>query len=251
MKGQNAIYTCMSPALFGYFKNKHAIVVVVDVLRATSAICTAIHNGVEKMIPVADLAEALKYKEMGYLAAGERDAVKQSGFDFGNSPFSFMDESVKGRTIAISTTNGTQAVEAAKGSATIVIGSFLNLQALANWLIPQQREVIILCAGWKNRPNLEDTLFAGALAAELLKDSSFYTHCDSTISACYLYEQGKDDLYGFLENSSHRKRLSNLHLENDIQYCLTLNTMDTIPVLQDEGLVKMQPDYTPAAITGI
>lgn len=145
----NTIQTCYSPALFPLFKEENAIVVVVDVLRATSAICTAIHHGVDKMIPVAGLDEARKYKAEGYLVAAERNAIKQEGFDFGNSPFHYIDEDLSGKTIVISTTNGTQAIEAAKDSSTILIGSFLNISAIANWILQQERNVIVLCAGWK------------------------------------------------------------------------------------------------------
>lgn len=237
----NTIQTCYSPALFPLFKEENAIVVVVDVLRATSAICTAIHHGVEKMIPVAGLEEALQYKTKGYLVAAERNAIKQEGSDYGNSPFHYIEEDLSGKTIAISTTNGTQAIEAAKDSSTIVIGSFLNLSTLAAWIAQQQRNVIVLCAGWKNKFNLEDSLFAGALSLQLLQTGKFNTSCDSTIAAGYLYERAGDDLFGFLEYSSHRKRLKDLHLEKDIKYCLTVDLIDTIPIYEGGGLVKMVP----------
>ncbi len=235
----NTIQTCYSPALFPLFKEENAIVVVVDVLRATSAICTAIHHGVDKMIPVAGLEEARKYKAEGYLVAAERNAIKQEGFDFGNSPFHYIDEDLSGKTIIISTTNGTQAIEAAKDSSTILIGSFLNISAIANWILQQDRNVIVLCAGWKNKFNLEDSIFAGALSLKLIQSGKFNTVCDSTIAAGYLYERANDDLYGFLEYSSHRKRLKDLHLENDIRYCLTEDQMETIPVYQDGGIVHL------------
>ena len=247
---QAQIHTCFSPALFPYFKDPDAIVVVADIFRATSAICTAFHHGVEKMIPVAGVEEAMEYKKMGFLAACERNAIKIEGFDFGNSPFHYMDESIRGKTIAISTTNGTQAIAVAKDSFCIVIGSFLNLQALANWIKEQQRNVIILCAGWKNKFNLEDTLFAGALAEELMKKEEIVTHCDATLSSVYLYELAKKDLFSFLGNSSHRIRLKNLDLEKDIRYCLSLNTFDTIPVYNDGALVKLQSKSVHELSTG-
>jgi 2-phosphosulfolactate phosphatase len=239
---KSEIQTCFSPALFELYKDQQAIVVVVDILRATSAICTALQHGVKKMIPVAGIEEARRYQSMGFLAACERDAVKQDGFDFGNSPFSYMDESIEGKTIAISTTNGTQAIEAAKGADCIVIGSFLNITALTNWLISQEKKVVILCAGWKNRYNMEDALFAGALSRNLLESNLFDTHCDSTLTSCYLFERAGDDLYAFLENSSHRKRLSDLHLEHDIRFCLSYDYTSQIPVLEGEGLVSMVSD---------
>ncbi len=236
----NSIQTCFSPATYPLFADSDSIVVVVDIFRATSAICTAIHHGVERMIPVASIEDAQRYKDLGFLVAAERNAVMLEGFDFGNSPFHYMTPDVQGKTIAISTTNGTQAIEAAKDAAVIAIGSFLNIQALANWIKPQGRNVIILCAGWKNKFNLEDTLFAGALAGLLLEDDRFSTTCDSSIAAGYLYEKASSDLFGFLENSSHRNRLKNLNLEKDIRYCLSVNTLDIIPVVQDGGIVSVK-----------
>jgi 2-phosphosulfolactate phosphatase len=236
----NSIQTCFSPATYPLFADSDSIVVVVDIFRATSAICTAIHHGVERMIPVASIEEAQKFKDLGFLVAAERNAVMLEGFDFGNSPYHYMTPDVQGKTIAISTTNGTQAIEAAKDAAVIAIGSFLNIQALANWIKPQGRDVIILCAGWKNKFNLEDTLFAGALGGLLLEDDRFSTTCDSTIAAGYLYEKASSDLFGFLENSSHRNRLKNLNLEKDIRYCLSVNTLDIIPVVQDGGIVSVK-----------
>ena len=234
------IQTCYSPALYPLFHEDDTIVVVVDILRATSAICTAFENGVKKMIPVAGLDEAQKYKDAGYLVAAERNAIKQEGFDFGNSPYHYMSEEVKGKTIVISTTNGTQAIEAAKGKAIIVIGSFLNLSAVSSWLLQQKKDVLILCAGWKNKFNLEDSLFAGALANQLRESNDFYTLCDSTIAAGYLYERAEQDLYGFLEVSSHRHRLKNLELEADVKYCLQIDIFTCIPIFNNDGLVELQ-----------
>ena len=240
---KHSIQTCYSPSLYHLFEDPEAIVVVVDVLRATSAICTAIHNGVDNMIPVAHLEEALRYKKQGYLVAAERNAIMQDGCDFGNSPSHYLNNALEGKTVVISTTNGTQAIDAAKDATTTLIGSFLNISTVSAWLKKQNRNVIVLCAGWKNKYNLEDSLFAGALALELLKDSRFFTECDSTISAGYLYDLAKKDLFGFLENSSHRKRLNNLHLEDDILYCLTPDSLNTIPYVT-EGLIKKMPaDY--------
>ena len=234
------VFTCFSPALYSLYEDRKAIVVVVDVLRATSAICTALHNQVEMMIPVAGLEEARQFKSRGYLVACERNAVMQEGFDFGNSPYSFMNEAIQGKTIAISTTNGTQAIEAAKKASTVVIGSFLNISSLANWLKQQNQNVVILCAGWKNRFNMEDSLFAGALANLLIQGGTFQTSCDSTIASGYLHKMAGQDLYGFLENSSHRKRLHDLHLEDDIRFCLSSDYTSAIPVFNGEGLVKLQ-----------
>ena len=235
----NTIEVCFTPQNFSLFKNENAIVIVIDVLRATSAICTAFHHGVEKMIPVASIEEAKKYQQMGFIAAAERNGETLEGFDLGNSPFGYMNEKVKGKTIAISTTNGTQAIEAARDSYKVVIGSFINLDALSKFLITQKRNVIFLCAGWKNKFNLEDSLFAGACAQQLLDSKHFKSECDSTLAAQRLYSLAKENLYDFLSNSSHRNRLQKLDLEKDIRYCLNLNQSTVIPVLEGKYLVKM------------
>jgi 2-phosphosulfolactate phosphatase len=238
------IQTCFSPAVYHLFQQPDNIVVVVDILRATSAIVTAFAHGAKSMIPVASVEEAAAYRDKGFLAAAERNAVKIEGFDFGNSPLSYLDETkIKDQTIAISTTNGTQAIEAAKGTATIVIGAFLNISALASWIEQQDRDVIILCAGWKNKFNLEDTLFAGALAQKLIATEKFETDCDATIAAQYIIERAGDDLYGFLEYSSHRKRLKNLHLENDIEFCLQVDTYNEIPLYDGHSLQRMPEEF--------
>src|SRR4051812_34023124 len=127
---QFEINACVSPLLYSVYKDTESVVVIIDILRATSAICTAFHHGAEKMIPVATIEEARLYKAKGYLTGAERDAIPVEGFDFGNSPYSYMDEDVKDKTIVITTTNGTQAIDAAKDAYKVVIGSFLNIDAL-------------------------------------------------------------------------------------------------------------------------
>ncbi len=139
-KNKISVDACFSPYLYPVYKDNESIVVIIDILRATSAICTAFEHVAEKMIPVATLEEARKYKAQGYLVGAERDAIQVEGFDFGNSPFSYMHENVKGKTIVISTTNGTLAIEAARDAYRVVIGSFLNITALCEWLISEKKK---------------------------------------------------------------------------------------------------------------
>lgn len=162
-----------------------------------------------------------------------------SGFDLGNSPFSYMDPIVRGRNIALTTTNGTRAIQAAKGAHQVVIGSFLNLDILVQWLKEQDRNIICLCSGWKNTINMEDTIFAGALVYKLKKDYNFSINRDSAITSEYLYLLSKNDMYGFLTESSHRKRLEKLNIEEDIVYCLTPNQANVIPVLKGDSLYNV------------
>lgn len=232
------IEVCYTPQAYQLFHNPKSIVVVIDILRATSAITTAFYNGVTKMIPVATIEEAKTYKDQGFLVAAERNGEIVEGFDLGNSPFGYMNNRVKGKTIAITTTNGTQAIEAARSAGQIIIGSFLNMDVVIEYLRKQKKDVLFICAGWKNKFNLEDSLFAGAVAHELIHKYDFKTGCDSTIAAKHLYSLAKVDLYDFLKDSSHRQRLAKLDLERDIRYCLTPNQCPVIPIMDGKFLVK-------------
>jgi 2-phosphosulfolactate phosphatase len=233
------IEVCHTPQAYSLFHKENAIVVVIDVFRATSAIVTAFYNGVSKMVPVATVDEAREYQRNGYMAAAERDGEVIEGFELGNSPFGYMNNKVKGKTIAISTTNGTQAIEASRKASKILIGSFLNLDILCEYLVAQKKDVVLLCAGWKNKFNLEDTVFAGAIVEKLTANGSYQVDCDSAIAARHLYNIAKNNLFDFLSDSSHRKRLARLDLERDIKYCLTPNQCPVIPVMEGKYLVKL------------
>tara|TARA_R110002050_G_scaffold176775_1_gene309787 strand:+ start:52805 stop:53545 length:741 start_codon:yes stop_codon:yes gene_type:complete len=232
-----------TPENFEVYDAQNSIVVVNDIFRATSAMCVAFENGAKSMIPVDSIEKAREYQKKGYLAGAERDAVKVDGFDFGNSPYDFMGDHIKGKTLVLTTTNGTRAIELAKGvSDTIVIGSFLNLSAISKWLVKQKKNVLILSSGWKGRINLEDSLFAGALTKELIKDGVYSLEHDvedSALIAMYLYEMAQKDPEKLLKISSHRRRLSKLNLKEDIRYCLSLNKTEKIPILIGNELVDL------------
>jgi 2-phosphosulfolactate phosphatase len=236
MKKKRTIDVCLTPALFYQYDPANSIVVVIDVLRATSSMCVAFKHGVRSIVPVATIEESMAYREKGFLIGAERKGEMLEGFDLGNSPFSYMDPKVRDRDIALTTTNGTQAIQIAKGAAKVVIGSFLNLDVLCNWLRDQNMNVIMLCSGWKNAFNFEDTLFAGAVVKQLNGDFELTDHRDAALAAMNLYELAKEDLHGFLERSSHRKRLEKLQIEEDIIYCLTPNQADVIPVLVGDAI---------------
>ena len=228
---------CFSPHLYEIYHDPDSIVVVIDIFRATSAICTAFHHGVAKMIPVATVEEAKHYKHEGFLAAAERDAIKVDGFDFGNSPYDFMSERVRNKTIVITTTNGTQAIEAARKAHRVVIGSFLNIDALCEWINKQGRNVTLLCSGWKNKFNLEDALFAGAVTEKLILSSKNYALGDSCLALQYLYQTGRTQPMKFLSKASHKERLARMNLKKDIRFCLQLNYTNVVPILDGKYLV--------------
>lgn len=235
---RNRVEVCFSPNQFKLHQEDYEIVVVIDVLRATSAICAGFENGVKSIIPVSTVEEAQAYKDRGFIAAAEREGKIVPGFDFGNSPFSYMTEDVKGKEIVLSTTNGTRAVNVAKSNgAQVVIGALSNLDAVTEWLLPKQKNVLLLCSGWKDKFNLEDTLCAGAIAKKLLASGLYHSDHDATIAAKFLFESAETNYFGFLKASSHRRRLRKLNLNKDIHYCLTANTTSVVPVLENDKLV--------------
>ncbi|MDX1445508.1 2-phosphosulfolactate phosphatase [Lishizhenia sp.] len=233
------IEVCFTPGEYEYFKNEYEIVVVIDVLRATSAICSAFNNGVSALIPVPTVEEAREYQAKGYLVGAERKGQIVEGFDFGNSPYSYMKEELKGKEVVLSTTNGTKAINIAKDADTVVIGALSNLDALCAWLIEQDKNVLCLCSGWQDKFNLEDTICAGAIMEQLIATGKYTSDEDSSIAAKYLYLSAKDNYMGYLKSSSHRRRLKNLNLNEDIKYCLTPNQTDVIPILKNGKLVKI------------
>jgi len=233
------IEVCLTPALIDLYDIEQSIVVVIDILRATSSITYGIDNGAEAIIPVAHVEDCLKYSANGFLLAAERNGEVVAGYDFGNSPFSYTREKVGGKTVVLTTTNGTKALHLAQKRAhQVVIGSFLNLDVLCNYLKSQDKNVLLLCAGWKDQFNLEDTLFAGAVVNQLRQ--SFEHFDDSSVAAEDLYLLAKNDLRTYLHKSSHSHRLAQLNIEDDVVFCLQLNICKAIPVLQNERLVALK-----------
>jgi 2-phosphosulfolactate phosphatase len=209
-------------------------IVVVDILRATSCMTTALAHGITSIKPFASLSDCLAAKTNGYLTAGERDGKKVGGFDFGNSPFEYMQPELRGKKIAFTTTNGTQAIAKSTGAREIVIGSFLNLDTVAGYLQSVNNNILVVCAGWKGKVNLEDTLFAGALV-DALKDN-VQPDCDAPLAAQHLFNLSKKNMVSFLMNSSHVKRLARLNIYKDIEFCLTPNQYSVLPLLTDGEL---------------
>lgn len=232
------VETCFSPALYEGDRHKGEFVVIIDILRASSAICTAFANGVESIIPVATVAEAREYKQKGYLVAAERDGYVLDFADFGNSPFNFTKEKVGGKTIVYSTTNGTGSIHKAEGAGKIAIGSFLNITALTDMIIGSDMDVVLFCAGWKNRFSLEDTLGAGSFAERLLESGRFSTICDSTFAAIDLWKQAKVDLWGYIQKAAQRSRLRDKGLDDCIQFCLEQDFTDSVPCFREGALVN-------------
>jgi 2-phosphosulfolactate phosphatase len=229
--------TCFSPALFEPDEHHNSIVVIIDILRASSAICTAFANGATAIIPVADIIEARDYKSRGYLVAAERDGYVLDFADFGNSPFNFTRDKVEGKTIVYSTTNGTCIINLASSARMTVVGSFLNITSISEWLAHQASDVLLFCAGWKNRFNIEDTVCAGAIAEFLLATGMYSTICDSTLAALDLWSLARHDLRGYIEKAAQRTRLRDKKLDDCLEFCLTSDFTNKIPVIKNGILV--------------
>lgn len=234
------LHTVLSPALLHLYDVNNTIVVVIDVLRATSTIATALYNGAREIIPVDSVQRCIQLgKELECITAGERDGQVAPGLQYGNSSFEYPREFIEGKTLVLTTTNGTKLLHMAlsKGATEIITGSFLNLTAVCNHLVEMKKNVILACAGWKDRVNMEDTLFAGAVVAAI--QDYFSINCDSSRIAETLYKKARKDMYEFMKkhDASHYHRLTNFGLERDIRHCLTPDLANILPEYVNGKLV--------------
>jgi len=231
------IEVCFSPALYPLVTSCDYALAVIDVLRATTAICAAFDRGASGIIPVANFEEAVLLKKQGYLLVAERDGLKPEIADLGNSPLGFNEGKVKDRILVFTTTNGTQAIDAAKNSVSLVIASFSNISRVVKYFKEAKQDVLLLCSGWKNQFSLEDTLCAGAIAQCLSQHGRFTIESDSALAAVNLWNMAKDNLAQEVFASDHGRRLLALGLEDDIRFCLNMDTSPSLPVWNREMLV--------------
>lgn len=233
--------TILSPSLLELYDVSDSVVVIIDILRATSTIATALHNGAKAIIPVDSVAKCIKLgKQLEVITAGERNGKIAEGLQYGNTPLLYTREFINGKTLVLTTTNGTKLLhlalsENAKG---IITGSFCNISAVCDYLINQKSNVVLACAAWKNRINIEDTLFAGAVINRIKEH--FDLNCDASQIAQSLYLQAKNDLFEFMneKNASHFHRLMKFGLEKDIRFCLTEDNANILSIYSNGRLVK-------------
>ncbi|MDP5168640.1 MAG: 2-phosphosulfolactate phosphatase [Bacteroidia bacterium] len=230
------VHVCLTPALIDQFDVSDAIVVVIDILRATTSMCVAFDHGAELMVPVEHIDECVTFRDQGYLIAGERSGEQIDGFDFGNSPFSFTPENVKGKKIAITTTNGTHAIKAAqeRGAKEIVAGSFCNISMLTDYLIERNEHVCLVCAGWRDHVTLEDTIFAGAVSRKLRHN--FRRFQDTALVAETLFQSANLRKRYFFRNSSHYQRLVHLNLQEEVKYAMRRDAHPVLPIMIGDEL---------------
>ncbi len=233
------LHTSLSPALLHLYDLSNSIVVIIDVFRATSTIAAVLHNGARCVIPVDSVPKAIEIsKSIDGIAAGERDGMIAEGLQHGNSPLEYSREFIENKTLVLTTTNGTRLLQMAldNNADTIISGSFPNLSAVCDFLAAKKKNVVLGCAGWKERFNLEDSLFAGAVIHRLKKN--FTIHCDSSLMAELLYAKHKNNLMEFAPQLTHYHRLvDRFGLIEDIKFCLTDDVANVLPLYIDGKLV--------------
>lgn len=233
-----SLEVCLSPALLHLYNTKGAVVVIIDIFRATSTITAALHNGAECIIPVASVSEciAIGAATPGSITAGERDGKVAEGLQYGNSPLEYPPAFIQGKTLVLTTTNGTRLLHMVQDAAEILIGSFLNLSVICDYLLSQNRNVLLGCASWKDKFNLEDTLFAGAVVNRL--QHAFEINCDAARGAKHLYNcSGGSNFIEFLKDSSHYRRLSAFGLQHDMEYCVSPDLHPVLPRLHGDRII--------------
>ncbi|HYM93284.1 MAG TPA: 2-phosphosulfolactate phosphatase [Chitinophagaceae bacterium] len=240
MNNKPTLYTSLSPALLHLYDVSNSIVVIIDILRATSTIATALYNGAKSVIPVDSVSRCIELgKQIDGITAGERDGKIAEGLEHGNSPFEYSKDFIEGKTLVLTTTNGTRLLQMAldKNAQEIITGSFSNLSAVCDHLAAMKQNVILGCAAWKDKINMEDMLFAGAVISAVGKN--FSINCDSSHVAEAMFEKGKKDLFAFIKknNASHYLRLIGFGLEKDIRYCLTPDLANVLPQYENGKLI--------------
>lgn len=239
MSSQPFLTTVLTPRLLDLYDVRNSIVVIIDVFRATSTIATALYNGAVKVIPVDSVEQCIATGRTlnNTITAGERDGKIIPGLQYGNSPAEYSRDFINGKTLVLTTTNGTKLLHMAlaKGASEVITGSFPNLSAVCDYLLQSNKNVVLGCSGWKDRFNLEDTLFAGAVTHRL--QEHFTIHCDSSLMAENMYDLHKNHLYQFIQKTTHWHRLANYGLEKDLEFCVTRDVANVLPVYKDNALI--------------
>ena len=232
------MYIEVYPTAQSFEDAENKIVIVIDVLRATSVITTALYNGAEKLIPVVSVEEAFELKEKLHknaILGGERNALKPEGFDMGNSPLEYSKNRVYGKTVVLTTSNGTLAIKSCQKAKYILIGCFLNVTAVAREAVNLSRalgenaDIVLLCAGTLGKFSLDDFCCAGAICDYLCKNHRDSKLSDLATAAKLLYQNKADNIHSLISMAKHYKVLKELGFEKDLDYCLQQDIFDIVP----------------------
>lgn len=238
MSANPTLYTILSPRLLDIYDVSDSIVVIIDVFRATSTIATVLYNGAKRVIPVDAVDKCIEIGlQTGGITAGERDGKIIPGLEHGNSPAEYPRSFIEGKTLVLTTTNGTKLLHMAlnKRAAEVITGSFPNISAVCEYLLKQNKNVILGCSAWKDRFNLEDAMFAGAVIHRVKEH--FTIHCDSSLMAADMYGLHQNDMHQFIRRTTHWHRLASYGLESDLEYCVTPDLANILPIYKNGDLV--------------
>jgi len=218
-------------------KIENKTVVVIDMLRATSVITTAMNNGCKGVIPVLtveEAAEIVRNSKEEFMLGGERNALKIEGFHYSNSPLEYTRETIEGKTLVMTTTNGTKAIKGCEGANSILIGAMVNAKATAKRIVELNRDVVIVNAGTYGEFSIDDFLCSGYIIDCVLKEIEAELS-DIAITSHYIYKN-HEDIHSFIKYASHYKRITELGLEADLEYCCKKDIIDCVPQYKD-GLI--------------
>ena len=214
-------------------------VVVIDVLRASSVMVTALTNGARSFVPVQTVEEAkavaARFPLEEVLLAGERDTRLIEGFHLGNSPLAYTKERVWGKTIILTTSNGTQALNSIKGAERVLIGAFLNMNALVS-IIEKSKEIVLICAGTNNTFSMDDGMCAAMITDELMKKTAV-TLTDFALTLHKAYQTEKENLRTLLTDCYHLNLLIKNGFKKDVEFCLQVNKYGVVPEMR-EGAIQ-------------
>lgn len=218
------------------------VAVLIDVLRATSTIVTALHAGAERVHPVATVEEGLAHAELhgrrNAILGGERGGLRIDGYDLGNSPREYTPFAVGGKTVILTTTNGTRAFAAAEHADAVVAMAFLNVGGIAEWLLQRRQDVTIICAGTEGRLSLDDFLCAGMLISRITMPGTDRELADGALAAADWYASHVGSTHAVLSTCFHGRRLAALGFEEDLAYCAAIDTVSTIPLRDGKALIR-------------
>jgi 2-phosphosulfolactate phosphatase len=232
-----------APGELGERELQGRVAAVIDVLRATTTITEAIANGARKVIPAAELDDAVRLAQAfgrdEVVLCGERTARKIEGFDLGNSPLEFTSEAIADKLVVMTTTNGTRALIAGEAADRCVVASFLNMTAVARDLTASGKPIVILCAGREGRFSLDDALCAGSLIRALRTETTEHVRMnDAGLAAAALERRYHSHLSAVMRRTAAARQIVEAGHEADIQFCLTRDRHDVVPVMSDRQIIR-------------
>ena len=219
------------------------IVVVIDVLRASTTIITAFHNGAETVVPTATVKEAFKRADQcgrkDVLLCGEREGIRIPEFDLGNSPAEYSSQIVRNKTLVFTSSNGSRLLAKVQKASVVLVAGFVNISAVVKKVMNENKDCIFACAGSDGQFSLEDTVCAGMLVDGMQNgsDGSTLILNDEAEASLILYRYYSKNLLAMLKCSSHGQYLASIHMEKDLAICASVDLYDVVPVLSGECLV--------------